>query len=331
MRIGGRTRPFVGANGKPLANSVAEARFLNIGGVDQWVMVRGRDAANPLLIVLHGGPGASATALHRTSNAELESAFTIVYWDQRGAGRSLTGAAKATSLTIDRLVEDLDALIDAMREKFGKPKVALMGHSWGTALGTIYTSRSSVKVSAYVGIGQISNMAQSEAESYAFALAEAQRRGHRKALQELQAMGPPPLAVPALMRQRRWLMALGGALGPNLTLPKLLWRTMTAPEATPLDVVRLVQGTNFSIRSLWAQMESIRLDRDNRRFDVPVFFLLGRLDKQVVATLAADYFERIEAPHKELVWFEHSGHFVPFEEPAKFNTTLIERVRPFAV
>jgi pimeloyl-ACP methyl ester carboxylesterase len=314
-----------------LANSVADARFLTIGGVEQWVMVRGRDVDNPLLVLLHGGPGASATALHRTFNAELESAFTVVYWDQRGAGRSFKKAMAPASMTIERFVADLDELIDTMLGQFGKQRVVLMGHSWGSALGTLYTGRFPPKVAAYVGVGQISNMLQSETESYLFALAEAQRRGHHKALDDLRAMGPPPLPVPALMRQRRWLMALGGAFGANLTLPKLLWRTMTAPEGTPLDIVRLLRGTQFSVQAMWAQLEPVRLDRDNRRFAVPVFFLLGRLDKQVVATLAADYFEHIEAPHKELVWFEESGHFLPFEEPAKFNVTMTERVRPFAL
>src|SRR5262249_52286884 len=98
-----------------------------------------------------------------------------------------------------------------------------------------------------------------------------------------------------------------------------------------LDVVRMARGARKSIEVLWEQMAPLRLDRDNRQFDVPVFFLLGRLDNQVVASLAAQYFDTIDAPHKELVWFEDSGHFLPFEEPAKFNATLIDRVRPFAM
>ena len=324
------TRLFTDAHGTPLANAVADAKFLRIGGVDQWVMVRSRNVANPLLIVLHGGPGASATALHRIWNRELEDAFTVVYWDQRGAGRSFSKSIPAESMTIERLLADLDELIDRMLARFGKQRVVIMGHSWGSALGTLYSTRTPAKVAAYVGIGQISHMAQSEAESYAFALARAEARGHRKAASDLRAMGPPPFPIPALMRQRRWLMAVGGAFGRHMSVPKLIWWTMSAPEATPFDFVRLIRGTRFSIDALWPQMELLRLDRDNRRFDVPVFFLLGRLDKQVVATLAADYFENIDAPHKELVWFEESGHFLPFEEPARFNAVLIERVRPFA-
>jgi len=329
MRWGGRTKPFVDSHGMPLPRSVAEARYLDIGGVQQWVMVRGRDVANPLLIIVHGGPGSTETALFRSTNAALEDAFTVVYWDQRGAGRSLSSPRE--SMTIDRYVADLDELIDAMRARFDQRRVVVLGHSWGSAVGTLYVTSQPAKVAAYVGVGQISNMLASETLSYRYALAEARRRGHRKATQELEAMGEPPLPIPALMKQRRWLMTFGGAFGSHMTLGALLRRTMFAPEGTPFDVVRMLRGARRSIDALWHQMEPLRLDRDHRRFGVPVFFLLGRLDNQVVATLAAQYFETIDAPHKELVWFEESGHFLPFEESAKFDATLIGRVRPFAV
>src|SRR5262249_33929875 len=158
----------------------------------------------------------------------------------------------------------------------------------------------------------------SETLSYRFALNEARRRGHRKATRVLEAIGEPPHSVQSVMQQRRWLMAFGGAFGARMSFGRMLRQTMFAPEGSPLDVVRLARGARKSIDALWAQMAPLRLDRDQRSFDVPVFFLLGRLDNQVVASLAAQYFESIEAPHKELVWFEVSGHFLPFEEPEKF-------------
>jgi len=329
VRWGGRPRPFVDAHGMPMPRAVSDARHYTIGGVKQWVMVRGRDVANPLLIIVHGGPGSTETALFRSTNAALEDAFTVVYWDQRGAGRSPPSPVE--TMRIDRYVADLDELIDAMLGRFGQRRVVVLGHSWGSALSTLYVTARPANVAAYVGVGQISNMLESERLSYRFALDAARRRGHRKATQELEAMGEPPLPIPQLMKQRRWLMTLGGAFGSHMSFGALLNRTMFAPEGTPLDLVRMVRGARRSIDALWHQMEPLRLDRDHRRFEVPVFFMLGRFDNQVAATLAAQYFETIDAPHKELVWFEESGHFLPFEEPAKFNATLRERVRPFAV
>src|SRR5579872_1776595 len=129
----GRTAPFRNADGSLLAGSVAEAGLWRIGGVMQWVMVRGRNTANPLLVTLHGGPGSSETPLLRSFNAALEDSYTVVYWDQRGAGRSYNRSIPPESMTVDRFVADLDELIDNLAARFGKRRVVLLGHSWGSA------------------------------------------------------------------------------------------------------------------------------------------------------------------------------------------------------
>ncbi|HEX7761628.1 MAG TPA: alpha/beta hydrolase [Caulobacteraceae bacterium] len=328
---GGKTAPFRDQAGQVIAGSVAEAGFWRIGGIDQWVMIRGRSTGNPLLVILHGGPGSSETALFRSFNAALEDAFTVVYWDQRGAGRSYSKAIPAASMTIEGFIADLDELIDKLLARFERRKVVVLGHSWGSALGVLYVSRFPAKVAAYAGVGQVADMAASEAASYDFALAKARERGHRKAIRQLLAIGPPPHTLKAIGVQRRWLTAMGGALGPNLTLPKLIWRGLTSPEASPWDLVRLIQGSRFSLAYLWAELMAGNLQRDVRHFDVPVFFLLGRLDMQVAALVSAAYFEVLEAPHKELIWFENSGHMAPCEEPELFNRAMIDRVRPFGI
>ena len=327
----GRTQPFKDAERRVVAGSVAEAGTWRIGGVDQWVMIRGRSVENPLLVILHGGPGSSETALFRSFNASLEEAFTVVYWDQRGAGRSYSRSIPAVSMNIDRFVADLNELIDRLLARFGKPRVVILGHSWGSALGVLYANRFPAKVAAYVGVGQVADMAASEAASYAFALAKAEERGHRKAAKALRAIGPPPHTMKAIGTERRWLMAMGGVFGPNRSVAGLLWRGVTSPEFSVLDLVRLIQGSGFSLRLLWPELMAGNIQRDVRRFEMPVFFLLGRRDMQVVASVAAAYFEVIEAPHKELVWFENSGHMAPFEEPELFNRAMVEVVRPFAI
>lgn len=327
----GRTPAFKDSQGEPLVGSVAEAGAMPIGGLDQWVMIRGRNLDNPLLIILHGGPGSSETALFRAFNAELEDAYIVVYWDQRGAGRSFHRSIPPASMTTERFVADLDELVDAILARFRKKKVVLLGHSWGSILGTLYAARFPAKVAAYVGAGRVADMAASEAASYAFTLAEAERRGHRAALATLQALGPPPHDLKSIGRQRRWLMALGGATGPGFSLMKLIWKGLTAPEASPLDLVRLVQGSTFSLQCLEPEFMNGNLQRDYQRFQVPVFFILGRYDNQVVASISAAYFDNIDAPHKALFWLERSGHFMPFEEPAAFNRLMIDVVRPFAI
>ena len=326
----GRTAPFTTPEGRPAPDSIAETAFLTLGGVAQWVMIRGRSVANPVLILLHGGPGMSATGLFRATNAALEDAFTVVYWDQRAAGRSFDPRADPAGLTIERFLGDLDELVDIVRTRLGQAKVTLLGHSWGSVLGVLYSERFPAKVAAYVGVGQVADMAASEAGSYAFTLAQAGRRGRSAAVRALKAIGPPPHEAKALQVQRRWLMALGGAFGPNLSLPRLIWRTISAPEGSPLDLVRLLRGAAFSLAPLWPQLMAVDI-MSRRAFEVPVFLILGRHDMQVVAQVAANWFDLISAPEKRLFWLEASGHFAPFEEPAAFNRIIIDKVRPVAV
>src|SRR5262249_47458590 len=152
---------------------------------------------------------------------------------------------------------------------------------WGSVLGVLYAERFPGKVAAYVGVGQVADMAASETASYAFTLAEAERRGHAAALKALKAIGPPPHDPKALQVERRWLMAFGGAFGPHLSVPKLVWRIATAPEGSVLDVPRLLQGAEASLEPLWPQLMASDIMGGRRRFEVPVFLVLGRRDMQV--------------------------------------------------
>jgi pimeloyl-ACP methyl ester carboxylesterase len=146
----------------------------------------GESLTNPPLILLHGGPGFSETRLFRHFNAPLEKSFTVVYWDQRGTGKSFDTKIPRCSMTVERFIADLDELVDAVCNRVGKKKVAIFGHSWGSALGVLYAARFPEKVAAYVGSGQIGDWPAGESSSYAFVLAEAQRLNNRKALKTLR-------------------------------------------------------------------------------------------------------------------------------------------------
>lgn len=102
MNRRGKTRPFRGPNGEVVPNSIAEVDYLHLGGIDQWVMIRGENVANPPLILLHGGPGFSETHFFRHFNAPVEKDFTVVYWDQRGSGKSFAPTIPRSSMTVER-------------------------------------------------------------------------------------------------------------------------------------------------------------------------------------------------------------------------------------
>jgi pimeloyl-ACP methyl ester carboxylesterase len=196
------TRPFRAPDGEPLPGTIAESATMRLGGLDQWVMIRGENVSNPPLILLHGGPGMPESPFFRCFNAPLESAFTVVYWDQRGAGKSFDRCIPRSTMTVEQFVADLDELVDEVRTRLGKTKVVMLGHSWGSALGPLYAARFPEKVALYVGAAQIGDWAAGEKLSYAFALAEAERQGNRKMLEKLYAIGPPPHSTNSLFIER---------------------------------------------------------------------------------------------------------------------------------
>jgi proline iminopeptidase len=317
------TPPFRNPDGSLVAGSIAEERRVSLGGWDHYVLIRGRDRSAPILLFLHGGPGTSEMPLLRVYNAALEGHFVFVHWDQRGTGKSYDSKLDSGTLTVDRMTRDLEELVDLLRAEFHKEQVLLVGHSWGTRLGLEYVSRHPDKVAAYVGVGQVSDEAQSEARGYAWVLAEAKARGDREAVTTLEEIGPPPYPLASVQRQRKCLMKYGGAFHRPRSMFDLIRTALRAPEASWQDGIAFVRGTAISAGALWPKMQSLDANQAYPRLEAPVFFLLGRHDRQVSAELAAEYFERLEAPYKELVWFEDSAHAPPFEEPERFNAEIV--------
>ncbi len=330
MKHLGRTPPFRGPKGELVPGSIAEINYLRLGGLDQWVMMRGEKLTNPPLILLHGGPGFTEMRLFRHFNAPLEKSFTVVYWDQRGTGKSFNRKIPRSSMTVEQFIADLDELVEAVCKRVGKNKVAIFGHSWGSALGVLYAARFPEKVAVYVGSGQIGDWLASESSSYAFALVEAQRLNNRKALKELRAIGPPPYSASSVWTERTWLQRFEGQLG-----ARALWNmgriVLGGPESSIFDLPNLLRGFRFSLDAMWAEVSTLNLMMLVPAVQMPVFFLLGRRDHWVPPETSVAYFDALTAPSKKLVWFEESGHEPFVDEPAKFNAAMAELVRPVAI
>jgi pimeloyl-ACP methyl ester carboxylesterase len=325
-----RTPPFRSPDGEILAGSIAEIGYHRLGGVDQWVMIRGESIANPPLILLHGGPGFSETHFFRHFNAPLERSFTVAYWDQRGSGKSFDRNIPKSSMTVEQLLGDLDELVDAVRERLGKDKVAIFGHSWGSALGVLYAARFPEKVAAYVGSGQLGDWPASELASYAYVFGEAERRNDRKTVMKLRAIGPPPHTAKQLWVQRLALVRAEGHMS-GASLWELGRIVFGGAETSIFDLPNIVRGALFSVDAMWAEVSALNLGEAVPVLRVPVFFFLGRHDHWVAPETSTAYFDVLTAPSKRLVWFEESGHEPFMDEPAKFNAAMVELVRPVTV
>ncbi len=293
-------------------------------------MIRGESIANPLLILVHGGPGFPETRLFRYFTSALEKSFTVVYWEQRGTGKSFNSKIPPTSMTVEQFIADLDELVDSVRERFGKDKVAIYGHSWGSALGVLYSARFPHKISAYVGGAQIGDWPASEAICYDFTLVEAQRRANRKALRELRAIGPPPYGGKKIMVQRKWLTRFVGMVR-GMSIWKVSRIILGGPESSVLALPNILRGTFFSTYAMWDEISRLNLMKAAPALRMPVFFFLGRHDHVIAPETSVAYFVILTAPSKNLVWFEESAHGPPFEEPEKFNAAMSKLVRPAIV
>jgi pimeloyl-ACP methyl ester carboxylesterase len=327
MRHPGKTDPFRGPGGEILPGSIAEIVPLSLGGVEQWVMIRGRSITNPPLVLLHGGPGLSETGFFRHANASLERSFTLVYWDQRGAGKSFDRKLPRSSMTVERFLADLDELVDWVRRRVGARQVTLFGHSWGSALGVLYAARFPDKVAVYVGCGQIGDWAAAESASYAYALAETKRRGDLESLAKLRAIGPPPHTVEHMLTERTCVSRLDGLMSAR-SMWKLGRILLGTRESSLRDLPNTYRGFRFSLDAMWAEVTRLNLLESAPALQMPVFFFLGRRDHWVPPETSVAYFDALTAPSKSLVWFEESGHEPFVDEAERFNATMLELVRP---
>jgi pimeloyl-ACP methyl ester carboxylesterase len=316
-----------------LAKGIDEKGFLTLGGIPQWVTVRGRDPENPVLLVLHGGPGMAMSLLAHKAFAGWDEHFTVVNWDQRGAGRTFgkNGKAGSGKLTIGRLVVDGIELALELKRRFPDRPLILLGWSWGSLLGTEMIRARPDLFAAYVGVGQIVDMPRGEQLSYFGAIDRLRAKGEERKAQTLEAIGPPPYpSIKELRKQRNLLVS---------TMPKAERRIFQrqfldmalAPDGKLIDVAHNVQGLMFNIRSLWGQLGEWRMAEGGFEFAVPMVLVMGDLDLQTPTALVTETFPKIVAPSKELVVLEGGGHLALMTHGEPFLKALVQRVRPLAV
>lgn len=324
----GRTPKIRNTEGKEIETSIASLEPIILGGYKQWILIRSHNVKNPLLLYLHGGPGSTEMGFAHKYEKKLEEHFIFVNWDQRGAGKSFSRKIPKESMNIEQFVSDAHELILHLMDRFKKEKIVLVGHSWGSTLGVLLVQRYPELFSAYVGIGQATNLIDNEKVSYQFTLDEAKKRGNKRAVRQLLKLKPPYFSkIMQLNKQRKWMNKFGGALYNQTTIWPLLKEMLKAPELTIRDSIRFLQGAYFSNKSMWEEIiEKIDLSKDACKFPIPVYFIMGKYDYNTPFELAEAYFKKIQAPKKEFVCFEKSAHSPNYEEPEKFDEVMIEKV-----
>lgn len=323
------TPPILGADGQPLPGSIATMEHVTLGGVNQWLVIRGNNVQNPVLLFLSGGPGGSELGRVRRFNQPLEERFVVVVWEQRGCGKSYDAINPKSALTVDQYVADIVELSDMLRTRFHADKIYLLGHSWGSIIGVRAVQQRPDLFYAYIGTGQMVNVRETDQIIYRMLLDHAQRNGNTQFTQQLTALGEPPYTGSNPIMQYREV--LGREYGifeePYITSEQykreggLAGQTFI-PEYGWLDRVNFMRGAMDTFNAVYPQLQDFDFRRDALHFDVPVYFFLGRHDVNATYWLAADYFTKLQAPHKRIEFFENSGHGNLWQEPDKFHALM---------
>jgi proline iminopeptidase len=318
-------------------NGVERLEALRIGGIDQWVSVRGADRKNPVLLHIHGGPGYISIPMSWWFSRGWEEYFTVVQWDQRAAGKTHLlndPAAIAPTLTRERMVADAEEMAMWARQTFGKDKIFVTGHSWGSYLGLELARRHPDWLHAYIGVGQETDMPESERRGWRFAMDGARREGNAQAMRDLQSIAPysaPGKLIPLqdIYTQRRWVEFYGGTMAYRHGNQAEGDLADLSPDYTDAEIPRIWDGNAFGERYLLPEDLGLDLSQVGT-LACPLIVFAGRHDMNVNSELAAAWFATVKAPTKHFVWFEHSAHLPMTEERGKYLLSLVRYARPFA-
>jgi pimeloyl-ACP methyl ester carboxylesterase len=302
---------------------------VQFGESTQWIRIRAANAGNPPLLLVQMGPGLPMLNEVQTFERQLalEDGFTVVYWDQRGCGRSLRSANATHELSIQAMVTDTERLLAMLYERFGAPPV-VVGFSMGATIAALAAVRRPDVVAALVTVGMDIDGPAIENNAYQFALATAHARNNHRATRQLEAIGPPPHLQPEQFATRaRWVTNFGGVRSGhtyNSMARNLLVSLLRSPDYSLADAVRTIRGMTAAQAALLPELATLDLTHTLTRLNTPIVTVQGRHDQVAPPSAAERYAELLQAPSKQLVWFEHSAHMPHLEEPERFRNLLAQ-------
>lgn len=326
----GQPKPYLDTNGKPLAGSISEKVFVNINGVRQGMFIKGKNTSNPILLYLHGGMPDYFFTENYPSN--LDSIFTVVWWEQRGSGISYNPNIPRDSMTLDQIISDTISVTNYLRERFGVEKIYLMGHSGGTFIGIQTAKQAPELYYAYIGEAQMSYQLESERLAYEYMLEKYKAMGDTSMVDNLKAApvtlgdGTPPGYV-VIRDTAMHSLGIGTmhsmkSVVTGLLIPSLMFHDYTFGEKINMWASKAKSGISI----VWSSMLKTDLRKEVTELSIPVYFMEGAYDYTVNYDLAKGYLETLKAPVKGFYTFDQSAHTPMFEEPVKFEKIMKEDV-----
>ncbi len=318
-------------------NGVQENYEVAIGGIKQWVYVRGQDKSNPVILFVHGGPASPMAPVMWMFQRPIEEFFTVVNYDQRASGKTFMvndTIALSNTINIGQYVNDAIELTEFIKKKYKKRKVILIGHSWGTIVSMKAALKRPDLFYAYVGIGQVINTKDNERLSFEYAVREAAKLKNDTALTELMSIAPypgnKPITRERIIIARKWPQYYGGLTAFRNNSFYFFNAPLLSPEYTNDYVDAIGKGSLFTLGRILPEFLNVDF-KSIKKFPIPVFMFMGRHDYTTPSEPTDVWLKNVKAPFKKGIWFENSAHLIPLEEPGKMLITLVEYVRPISL
>lgn len=329
----GIPQPITDLNGKVLPGSISTVEKISLGGVDQYLIIRGADSTKPVMLFLHGGPGSPEFAFMNNTNKAIENDFVMVYWEQRAAGKSFSKNTSVESMTIAQFISDTRDLSEILAKRFKQEKIYLMGHSWGTLLGILTAYQHPELFHSYFGVSQVCHQYIGERISYDWVNEQANKHNNKKAIKALAKISfPDSLAnsdtwLDFLMIERKYVNKFrGGATREITEMWPVIKMVLDAKEYTFKEKMNYMPASLFSIKHLWIEVIHKNLFNEIDSMKVPVYIFQGKYDYQTPYSLAKSFFDQLNAPNKEFFTFENSAHSPLMEEVNKFNAIVRKKI-----
>lgn len=307
-----------------------EKIFIEVNGSSQGMFLQSENTEHPVLLFLHGGPGSPEIPFHHKYPTGLEKLFTVCWWEQRGSGISYRRNIPRESMTVDQMIADAIAVTHYLRRRFGKDKVYVMGHSWGSALGVLTVQKAPELYYAYIGIGQVARQEESERLAYTFMLEAFRASGNQKMVGRLKKFPIDQggeISNQYLMIRSSGMMKLGiGVMHHSKSMMDNVKMVLGFKGYTWREKWNYPKGNSFSLNCLWGSVLAMDLFLQASRLSIPIYVLHGKFDYQVSYDVAKRFMTVLEAPVKGFYTFEQSAHSPCFEEPEKMCRILREDV-----
>ncbi len=329
----GITAQITDSNGNRIEKSIASIEKIKLGGIDQYIIIRGADTTKPVMLFLHGGPGSPEVSFMWETNTDIENDFVMVYWEQRGAGKSYSKDIPAETMNLEQFVSDTKELSEFLAKRFNKEKIYIMGHSWGSFLGILTAYQYPELYHAYLGVGQVCHQYRGEQISFEWVKEKAKENNDEEALESLGKLSFPDSTADSktwmdfLMVIRNYTMQFGGGVTHEMRgMWPVLKMVLNAEEYTFAEKATFMSGSLLSLDKLWPSVINTNLFTEIDSMQVPVYIFQGKFDYQTPYVVAKEFYDQLKAPGKQFFTFDNSAHSPVMEEVVKFNSIIRKKL-----